>query len=112
MARIRGIDIVLINKKKVGTDAFHAPIYEDIEKVVNNVLVAPAASDDIVDSMNLYGKKVVYVLAIPKGDQNTWEGQEVKFFGQKFRVFGKELEGIDHLIPLSWNKKVWVEAYE
>ena len=40
------------------------------------------------------------------------KGQEMKFFGQKFRVFGKELEGIDHSIPLSWNKKVWVEAYE
>jgi len=51
-------------------------------------------------------------LAIPKGDTNIWEDQEVRFFGERFRVFGKPLQGIDDLIPLEWNKKVTVERYE
>lgn len=27
-------------------------------------------------------------------------------------MFGAELEGIEDLIPLEWNKKVYVERYE
>ena len=31
---------------------------------------------------------------------------------KEWRVFGMELEGIEQLIPLDWNKKVYVERYE
>jgi len=51
-------------------------------------------------------------LAIPKGDTNDWENQEVRFFGERWRVIGMPLQGIDELIPLDWNKKVMVERYE
>ena len=111
MAKIKGITVTLINKVEAGKDPFGTPIYEDVEILVDNVLVSPTSSDDIVNQLNLTGKKAVYTLAIPKGDTNVWEDQEVRFFGERWRVFGAETQGIDELIPLEWNKKVTVERY-
>lgn len=111
MARIKGITIKLINPIEEGTDPFGNPIYKDGEVTVENVLVSPASSDDIINQMTLNGKKAVYTLGIPKGDKHDWEDKEVKFFGQRWRTFGIPLEGIEELIPLDWNKKVMVERY-
>jgi len=111
MTRIKGITITLVDKVKAGNDPFNNPIYEDQEIEVNNVLVAPTSTDDIVNQLSIHGKKAVYTLAIPKGDTNDWEDKEVHFFGQKWRTFGTPLEGIEELIPLEWNKKVMVERY-
>lgn len=112
MARIKGITVTLINKKEIGRDPFDNPIIEYVEIDVDNVLVSPTSSDDIVNTKDLTGRTAVYTLAIPKGDTNTWENQEVRFFGQRWRVFGIPLQGIEELIPLEWNKKVMVERYE
>lgn len=112
MSMIKGITITLINKLETGKDPFGASIYSDVPIDVENVLVAPTSSDDIVNQLDLTGKKAVYTLAIPKGDTNVWEDQEVQFFDKKWRVFGMETQGIEHLIPLDWNKKVMVERYE
>ena len=109
---IKGITVTLINKKEVGRDPFNKPIYEDVEIEVDNVLVSPTSTDDIVNQLNIDGKKAVYTLAIPKGDTNNWEDAEVIFFGKRWRTFGIPIQGIDHLIPLTWNKKVMVERYE
>lgn len=112
MGLIKGIPVVLIKKKEIGKDPFDRPIFEEEEIIVENVLVSPTSSDDIVNQLTLNGKKAIYTLAIPKDDANTWEDQEVRFFGERWRVFGIPLQGIDHLIPLDWNKKVMVERYE
>src|SRR5690625_789527 len=112
MSMIKGITVTLITKQETGRDPFDNPIYEDVEIEVDNVLVSPTSTDDIVNTMDLTGKKAVYTLAIPKGDTNNWENAEVRFFGQRWRTFGMVTEGIEHLIPLDWNKKVMVERYE
>lgn len=111
MAKIKGITVTLINKVEIGKDPFGSPIYEDAEVTVDNVLVSPTSSDDIVNQLNLTGKKAIYTLAIPKGDTNVWEDKEVRFFGERWRVFGFATQGIEELIPLDWNKKVMVERY-
>lgn len=109
---MRGITITLHNKVQTGTDEFNAPIYSDQDVSVDNVLVGEPSGDEIVQDLNLYGKRLAFVLAIPKGDAHDWTDVEVSFFGQKFRTYGEPTQGIDHLIPLSWNKKVKVERYE
>ena len=109
---IKGITVTLINKQEVGRDPFDNPIYDDVEIEVDNVLVSPTSTEDIVNQLNIDGKKAVYTLAIPKGDTNNWEDAEVYFFNQRWRTFGFVTEGIEHLIPLDWNKKVMVERYE
>lgn len=112
MAMIKGITVILVDKISDGVDPFGTPIYQDIEIHVDNVLVTPSTTDDMVNQLNLTGKKAVYTLAIPKGDEHDWEDKEVIFFGQRWRTFGFVTQGIENLIPLDWNKKVMVERYE
>ena len=109
---LTGITVTLYDKIQTGTDPLGAPIYEETPEQVEDVLVAPASSQEILDATNLYGKKAVYTLAIPKGDAHEWENRKVSFFGEDWRTFGIPLEGIECDIPLRWNKKVTVERYE
>ncbi|CAI3505962.1 hypothetical protein CIRMBP1292_00714 [Enterococcus cecorum] len=112
MAMIKGIKVILVYKISDSVDPFGTPIYRDAEIPIDNVLVSPSTTDDMVNQLNLTGKKAVYTLAIPKGDEHDWEDKEVRFFGQTWRTFGFVTQGIEHLIPLDWNKKVMVERYE
>ena len=108
---IRGIDVTLYAKTQIGTDVFGAPVYAENAEIVHNVLVGEPSADDLVNEMQLYGKRLAYTLAIPKGDTHDWRNVKVEFFGQTFRTYGDVTQGIDALIPLVWNKKVKVEAY-
>ena len=112
MSRIKGIPVILINKVQTGLDPFNKPIYEDKPIEVENVLVSPTLTDDIVSQLDLTGKKAVYMLGIPKGDTHQWEDVEVQFFNQRWKTFGILLEGIEDMMPLDWNKKMMVERYE
>lgn len=109
---MKGITVILYEETKTGTDPFGAPIFAETPVEVDNVLVAPTSSEDQISDQNLYGKKSVYTLAIPKGDINDWRNRKVEFFGQTFRTFDDPIKGIDELIPLDWNTKVKVERYE
>lgn len=111
-SRIHGIDVILYEKTQTGTDAFHAPVYAETPVTVSNVIVSPASSDDLPEMLDLTGKKAVYTLGIPKGDTHDWEDRKVEFFGKTWHTFGFVLEGIPDLVPLGWNKKIQVEAYE
>ena len=112
MGKIHGIPITLIDKQVVSVDPFGSPVVKDVEILVDNVLVAPATTEDVTNQMSLTGKKISYTIGIPKGDANDWENKEVRFFGKRWRTVGIPLEGIEELIPLEWNKKVMVERYE
>lgn len=112
MGKIKGITVKLYQKTESGKDAFNKQLYIETETEVDNVLVAPASAQETLDALNLYGKKAVYTLAIPKGDTHAWEDCRVSFFGEDWHVFGIPLEGIECDIPLAWNKKVTVERYE
>lgn len=111
MSKIKGITVTLISKVQTGTDPLGNPIFGDVEIPVDNVLIAPTSSEEVLNQQNLTGRTAVYTLAIPKGDTNIWENQEVRFFGERWRVFGIPLQGIEDMIPLDWNKKVTVERY-
>lgn len=109
---MRGITVTLYENTQTGVDPFGEPIYTETAVDVENVLVAPTSATEILATDNLFGRKIVYTMAVPKGDDHDWENKKVKFFGEYFRTFGIPTEGIDHLIPLSWNKKIMVERYE
>jgi len=107
-----GESIILYNKTEVGTDDFGKPIYTETPVTVENVLIGEPSTEDIINEMNLTGKRLAYTLAIPKGDTHEWRDRTVEFWGERFRTFGMPTQGIEHLIPLDWNKKVKVEVYE
>lgn len=108
---IKGIQVTLYEKKISGEDAFGRKIYTETPVTVENVLVAPVSTTEVLDMMNLTGKKAVYNIAIPKGDNHAWEDCRVDFFGESWNVIGFPQQGIEENIPLDWNKKWMVERY-
>jgi len=108
---IKGITITLFDRVQSGLDEFNRPIYREKAVPVKNVLIGEPSTQEIVDERNLSGKVLAYTLAIPKGDTHEWENKRVEFFGEIFEVIGKPTQGLDNLIPLSWNKKVKVSRY-
>lgn len=106
---IRGIPIELEVRTPVGPDAFNSETFISQWITVENVLVAPEASQAMPEAQDLTGRKATYQLAIPKGDTNQWENARVRFFGRTWRVLGVPVEGIEAMIPLQWNRKVMVE---
>lgn len=111
MAMIKGITVEILEKRQTGVDPFQRPIYEEAIERVENVLIGDPSTDEVIETLNLTGKKLSYILGIPKGDNHEWEGKKVKFFGKTFLVIGKPMQGIEENIPLLWNKKVKVESY-
>lgn len=108
---IRGIDVILHDRSQTGTDPFGRPVYEETLVTVSNILVSPASTEAVTDELSLSGKRLEYILCIPKGDTNTWEDRVVEFFGQTWKTFGSVQEWIEDMVPLSWNRQVKVERY-
>lgn len=108
---IKGIPVTLYAKEQTGVDDFERPIYEEKAVIVDNVLIGQPTTEDITNELNLSGKQIAYVLAIPKGDENSWTNAVVEFWGEKYRTIGFPTQGIEEMIPLAWNKKVRVERY-
>lgn len=110
---IRGTTVLLINKTRIGTDRANQPIYNEEPPVaVDNVLVGMPTSNEVIDAMNLYGKKLTYQIGIPKGDTHTWREQDVIIFGERFHVFTEALQGIEENVPGPWHHTYGVERYE
>lgn len=110
---MRGITVTLYDRTQTGVDALNHPVYTEEAVNVDNVLVAPAASAEVLEPYNLDGRRGEYIMAIPKGDTHEWTaGKKVGFFGAEWRIIELPEEGIEWLIPLGWNKKVRVERYE
>lgn len=109
---IRGIDVTLYVRTQSSTDEFGAPVYQETAETVSNVLIGEPTTDAAAAELQLSGRHLAYTLALPKGDAHNWENVRVSFFGQDFRTYGAVTEGIEALLPLSWNRKVKVERYE
>ena len=103
--------IKLIVKNSPSENPFGEPIGEETEIEVSGVLIGQPSTEDLTATLQLYGKRIAYVLGIPKGDTNDWTDKEVEFWGQRFRTIGYPETGIQGNIPLSWGKNVKVEAY-
>ena len=106
---MRGVPVLLHVKTQTGTDAFNNPVFSDSTVTVQNVLIGQPTTEDITSSIELYGKRIEYMLGIPKGDTHEWEDTEVEFFGGLYRTFGFTIQGIEDNIPTPWHKKVRVE---
>lgn len=108
---MKGTTVQLVSKTQTSTDAFGAPIYSEELISVDDVLVGSPTADDVTNSINLYGKKVEYVLGIPKGDTHKWTDTEVIIWGERFRTIGYPTTGEQENIPLRWGQNVKVERY-
>ena len=109
---IKPITVTLYERSSEETDDFGRPIYTETAVQVPGVLVAPMSDQEVLDTLNLTGRRAIYQLGLPKGDAHDWTDKHVAFFGEDWRVIGMPLEGIEANIPLSWNRKIRVERYE
>lgn len=111
MALIKGTTILLYDREYIGKDAFEAPLYSETPVKVDDILICPASTDEVTDTLQLYGKRVEYTLCIPKENTNVWEDRTVEFYGHKWRTFGAVLEWHAPMTPGTWNRRVRVERY-
>lgn len=109
---MRGTAVVLYERTQTGTDAFNDPVYAVTPVTVDNVLVGQPTTDEVTSSIDLYGKRIEYMLGIPKGDEHNWEDTTVVIFGRPFQTFGATIQGIEANVPTPWHKKVRVCRYE
>ena len=107
-----GVSVVLHEKTKTGVDGMNNPVYSVTRTTVNNVLVGQPETDDITSSISLYGKKITYMLGLPKGDTHDWTDTIVEIFGEPFQTFGDIIQGIEANVPTPWHKKVRVMRCE
>ena len=104
-----GVSVILHIKTQTGVDAFNNPVYADSTETVENVLIGQPTTEEIDSTLSLYGKKIDYMLGIPKGDAHNWEDTIVEFWGNRYRTFGMTIQGIEANIPTPWHKKIRVE---
>ena len=123
MIHIHGVTVTVRRQTKQSGeyhDPFNRPILRPVETfTVDNVLIGEPSSDDIMSSTNLgSGHRIRYRLAIPKGDDHDWSNCIVTlpepWGGEsiRYRTVGDATLGIEANIPLVWNKKVLLEAYD
>lgn len=106
---MKGATVTLHVRIANGTDSFGNTIYADSTKTVANVLIGQPSTEEIASSIELYGKKIEYMLGIPKGNEDDWEDTVVEFWGHSYRTFGFTIQGIEENIPTPWHRKVRVE---
>ena len=113
---MKGTTVQLAVDTVTGYDPFGNPITEEEFVDVPDVLVGQPTSDDIVTTTQLYGKRIEYMLGIPKGDTHDWTDKDVEWvdaYGRtiKCRTFGIPVTGVEANVPGPWHMIVKCEAY-
>lgn len=108
---MKGTTVQLVVGTVTSYDPFGNPVETEQLVDVADVLVGQPSTDDITSSIQLYGKRIDYVLGIPKGDENDWTDVTVIIWGERFRTIGYPMTGEQENIPLRWGKNVKVERY-
>lgn len=109
---IKGESITLIEETQTGVDPFGAPIFSEAEVIVDDVIIGQPDTNDAVAELNLTGKRIAFVLGIPKGDNHIWKDKKIIIRGELFRSFGFPLTQTAENVPGKWNTQVKVERYE
>lgn len=107
-----GTTVLLHVRTQSGVDAYNDPVYTETTEAVANVLVGQPTTEEITSSIDLYGKRIEYMLGIPKGDTHDWEDTTVEIWGKPYRTFGATIQGIEANVPTPWHKKVRVARSE
>lgn len=113
---MRGVTVTLYEQTVTGYDAFGAPVITETATQVPDVLVGEPSTEDITTTTQLYGKTLVCMLGIPKGDSHDWQDKKVSWtdaYGTThvLKTFGFPITGVEANIPTRWHKKVRCEKY-
>ena len=108
---MKGMTVQLVVGTVTSYDPFGNPIEKEELVDVADVLVGQPSTDDVTNTIQLYGKHIAYVLGIPKGDTHNWTDTKVYIWGKPYRTIGFPQTGIQSNIPLRWGSNVRVERY-
>lgn len=110
---LSGVPVVLYVKEQTGVDAFNRAVFAETPVTVNNVLIQPLerTTDVPTESTDITGEKTSYILGIPKTDNHDWKNCRVDFWGESYQTESGEWQGIDHLVPGDWNRKILCRRY-
>ena len=108
---LKTLTIQLSVKQLTGSDPFGMKTETEELVDIPGCLVGMPSSDEIVQAMEMYGKKIAYVVGVPKGDTHEWTDTDVVIAGERYRTIGYPETGIQENIPLAWGKNVKVERY-
>lgn len=108
---MKTMTVQLAVKTEGAPDPFGMPTETEQLIDVPGCLVGQPSTDDIAQTMEMYGKKIAYVVGVPKGDANSWVDTDVIIWGERFRTIGYPETGIQGNIPLKWGQNVKVERY-
>ena len=103
--------VQLVTATTVAYDPLGAPIEEEELVDVPGVLVGQPSSTDVETTISMYGKRIDYMLGIPKGDTHNWVDTYVYIWGRKYRTIGYPITGEMANIPLKWGQNIRVESY-
>lgn len=103
--------VQLAVKTEGAPDPFGMPTETEELIDIPGCLVGQPSTDDIAQTMEMYGKKIAYVVGVPKGDEHSWVDTDVIIWGERFRTIGYPETGIQGNIPLKWGQNVKVERY-
>lgn len=108
---MKGTTVQLVVETITSYDPFGNPIITEEKVDVADVLVGQPSTDDVTNAIQLYGKRIDYVLGIPKGDTHNWTDAKVYIWGELFQTIGFPQTGIQENIPLRWGSNVKVQRY-
>lgn len=106
---IVGETVVVERRTQVGVDPGNNAVFEWAPESVDDVLVAPGARADVVESVRPAGVDVRYTLHFPKGYPATLRGARVRVRGQEpLAVVGDPDHYIAANTPTRWSMPVEV----
>lgn len=105
---LRGETVGVVKRTPAGQNPFGAPVLSEEVVAVSNVLVAPGAATDVIDSNRPAGAKVAFTCYFPKTFTDDLRGCAVRVRGQQLEVIGDPQPYPDVLTPGAWNRVVEV----
>lgn len=114
---MRGLAVTLTDRVLSGWSTGGDPLWSETKIVVDNVLVGEPSPEEVAASTGVPGRRLSYILGIPKGDTTDWKARDVSWAGPDgrpihARTFGDPVSGVEHLIPTPWHRKVRCYRYD
>ena len=98
--------VIVKNRTCTGTNAIGEAVWETIEQLVDGVLIAPGAGQDMTGTIRPDGTRVTYTLYFPKTFTGDLRGATIRVRGMDLAVIGEPDRYLG--APGRWNMVVQV----
>lgn len=95
---MRSSTVTVTRREQVGTDAFNAPVYEEVDEEVGGVLPQPGATADLA-AERPDGVSVDMTFHFPRGYSKSLRGCRVTYGGKRYEVVGDPQPTMPELTP-------------